>query len=658
MAIVKMRKLNMVALAYDKDRLLDALQQTGAVEIVSRAPAFGTSEGVISADGLKSYISALESALFALQTEVESYQKENDIKSELLKDGFDVSYTEFMRSGDKKEYYDSVVEKIRALIDEKNALKGELVKAQKNAQALDIYQTIRLPFSLFNSTQNTKNRLGIVPTASFDALQNALSEMELCAVETLAQTSESVLLFVVAHKQAEGEMSGVLSAFGFADCPYTGEQSGEQAYQSAIKKCEELISALKENAVTVYALKEEIRGLKVYLDYNYYLLEKEETNGKLSTTQTTFIFEAFVPAPSEEEVKNAIDSLGGANYYEFSEPLDTDEPPTLLKNNAVVGSFEGITNTYSAPNYREFDPNAVMSFFYSLFMGFIIGDAGYGFLMSLIGGLLWAKHLKRPTGMSRLAGAFALGGLFAIMWGALFNSFFGFMILPSTVMPNPQTDMWLLAGIKVPSVLIIAMELGIFQIFVGYICKAWQHFRRGEVLDGIFSGVLWAIFSVGLALAIVGFVEEANLPFLATYGGITAGVSLGLAVITAGWKEKFFGKFTKGFGAAYGVINYASDILSYARLYGLMLSGAVIAQIIATYGGGFIVSGNILLVILGVVIMLVGHAFNLVMNLLGAYIHDARLQYVEFYGRFFEGEGELFAPLGSSQKYVYLLRKE
>lgn len=658
MAIVKMRKLNMVALAYDKDRLFDALQQTGAVEIVSRAPVFGTNEGVISADGLKSYISALESALFALQTEVESYQKENDIKSELLKDGFDVSYTEFMRSGDKKEYYDSVVEKIRALIDEKNALKGELVKAQKNAQALDIYQTIRLPFSLFNSTQNTKNRLGIVPTASFDALQTALSEIELCAVETLAQTSESVLLFIVAHKQAEGEVSGALSAFGFADCPYTGEQSGEQAYQSAVKKCEDITSALKENAIAMYALKEEIRGLKVYLDYNYYLLEKEETNGKLSTTQTTFIFEAFVPAPSEEEVKNAIDSLGGANYYEFSEPLDTDEPPTLLKNNAVVGSFEGITNTYSAPNYREFDPNAVMSFFYSLFMGFIIGDAGYGFLMSLIGGLLWAKHLKRPTGMSRLAGAFALGGLFAIMWGALFNSFFGFMILSNTVMPNPQTDMWLLAGIKVPSVLIIAMELGIFQIFVGYICKAWQHFRRGEVLDGIFSGVLWAIFSVGLALAIVGFVEEANLPFLATYGGITAGVSLGLAVITAGWKEKFFGKFTKGFGAAYGVINYASDILSYARLYGLMLSGAVIAQIISTYGGSFIVSGNVAFIILGVVIMLVGHAFNLIMNLLGAYIHDARLQYVEFYGRFFEGEGELFAPLGSSQKYVYLLRKE
>ena len=96
--------------------------------------------------------------------------------------------------------------------------------------------------------------------------------------------------------------------------------------------------------------------------------------------------------------------------------------------------------------------------------------------------------------------------------------------------------------------------------------------------------------------------------------------------------------------------------MSYARLYGLMLSGAVIAQIIATYSAQFIASGNIALILLAVVLLIVGNGFNLVMNLLGAYIHDARLQYVEFYGRFFEGEGELFTPLGSNQKYIYLLK--
>jgi V/A-type H+-transporting ATPase subunit I len=198
------------------------------------------------------------------------------------------------------------------------------------------------------------------------------------------------------------------------------------------------------------------------------------------------------------------------------------------------------------------------------------------------------------------------------------------------------------------------MELGVAQIFVGYMCKAVQEWRRGGIIDGICDGVLWALFSVGIGLAIVGFLEEAALPILATVGGITAGASLLLAMLTAGRKEKFFGKFTKGFGAAYGVINYASDILSYARLYGLMLSGAVIAQIIAQYSTQFITSGNVLLIALGILILLVGHGFNLVMNLLGAYIHDARLQYVEFYGRFFEGEGELFKPLGSQHKYVYV----
>ena len=129
-------------------------------------------------------------------------------------------------------------------------------------------------------------------------------------------------------------------------------------------------------------------------------------------------------------------------------------------------------------------------------------------------------------------------------------------------------------------------------------------------------------------------------------------------MLTAGHGQKFFARFTKGFGAAYGVINYASDVLSYARLYGLLLSGAVIANIVSTYAMGFITGGNVIVAVLGVMLMVAGHAFNLAMSLLGAYIHDARLQYVEFFGKFYEGEGELFTPLGSSQKYVYLLPAE
>jgi V/A-type H+-transporting ATPase subunit I len=299
-----------------------------------------------------------------------------------------------------------------------------------------------------------------------------------------------------------------------------------------------------------------------------------------------------------------------------------------------------------------------MGLFYSIFMGFIIGDAGYGILMFLGGGFLWWKGLKMPTGTSLMAGSVAIGGIFAIIWGLLFSSLFGFAVFEKSVMPNAQTDMWMLAGIRVPAVLIISMLIGVAHLTVGYVCKAVQEWRRGSFWDGMFDGIVWAIFSVGVAMAILGFTEEAGVPFLQTAGAVTAGGSLLLAMLTAGRKEKGFGKFTKGFGAAYGVINYASDILSYARLYGLMLSGAVIAGIIAGYASDFFASGNVAFIILGVVLLIIGNAFNLVMNLLGAYIHDARLQYVEFYGKFFEGEGVLFKPLGSDRKYISVVKDE
>jgi V/A-type H+-transporting ATPase subunit I len=372
------------------------------------------------------------------------------------------------------------------------------------------------------------------------------------------------------------------------------------------------------------------------------------------STERTFLLEAYVPEGEEKVVAEALDGASGAVYYEFGYPAEDENPPTLMKNKPMLSNFEAITNMYSPPNSREFDPTAVMAAFYSIFLGFIMADIGYGLLMFLGGGAIYLKT-KRDSGIKRLSGVFAVGGVFAVIWGILFNSLFGISLsFMPTLMPNPQKDMWSLAGIQVPSVLVISLLIGNVQLFAGYVCRAVQCIRRGEIVDGLCDGVTWAVFSVGVFLAIIGFIKEANMSALATVGGILAAVGLVAAMLTAGRKEKIVGKFTKGFGAAYGVINYASDILSYARLYGLMLSGAVIAQIVSQYGVQFITGGNVAFIIIGILLMLVGHAFNLAMSLLGAYIHDARLQYVEFYGRFFEGEGELFTPLGSNHKYIYL----
>lgn len=649
--IEKMRKLNLAALSYDRDGILDVLQRTNAVEIKDHAVEEGTEPLSAQGEELSALLSSLESAIETLSARAADMDGKDNTVS--VKDGFSVTYSEFISAGERREEAAAVVSKVNALTEEINSYISEQGRLARAIAAAEPYGGLKIPFSQYAATRYTKTVLGIVPAPAWEELKKQLDETKLAAYDAQAG-GETVTLAVSCHTSVWAEVEGILSGSGFSPCPYSGDISGEEQLASLkgqLQYADEKKRAAEEN---LSGLTSEIRGLKIYCDYVGFQLEKAEAVSKMRGTERTFFLEAFVPANYEQNVKSMLDKCGYAIWYEFSDPTEDEEVPTLMRNNAVVSNFEAITNMYSPPNAHEFDPNTVMAFFYSLFLGFIMGDIGYGLLMLLGGGALWIKS-RKGSGLKSLSGVFAVGGIFAVIWGFLFNSFFGVQILPVTLMPDAQSGMYSFMGIKIPAVLVIAMILGISQLFAGYVCKAVQEWRKGRFFDGLFDGILWALFSVGVALAILGLVEDFNLPkIFLTVGGITAGASLALAALTAGRKEKFVGKFTKGFGSVYGVINYVSDILSYARLYGLMLSGAIIAQIVSKYSIDFITGGNVLFAILGVILMLVGHAFNLAIGLLGAYIHDARLQYVEFYGRFYTGEGELFTPLGSQHRHIYI----
>lgn len=659
MAVAEMRVLNLAAMSYDRDRILNALHRTGATEIKTHYEAENTSVLCEDWEELSGRVSRLDGALNLLCAEVDAYNKDNKIKSDGLKDGFAVSYSEFICANALKDECEELVEKIYALYDERRELTARKVKLGRYAATAEIYSGVEEKFNAFSPTAHAKIMLGTVPAQEKDNFLKAAEDMELCCAAVLAADAESALVVFAAHKSEEGA-EVFLQSCGFAACPFPPEKSGAEINAELNKEINELTVRTDEITKEICGFGGHIKKLKIYSDYLGFEVEKLSLSEKMRSTAKTFLLEAYLPKEAEELVRTALDEASDDVYYEFSEPSADEMPPTLYKNNAVVKNFETITNMYSPVNAREFDPNTVMAFFYSLFLGFIMGDMGYGLLMFIVGGAVYLKKRASDSGLKRMSGVFAIGGIFAILWGVLFGSLFGIELIPP-LMPNAKDDTWGVMGINVPAVLIIAMELGIVHLMAGYICKAIQHMRRGRFWDGMLDGLVWAVFSIGVGVAIAGFIEQANAGILAAVGGIMAGASLFVAVLTAGRKEKFFGKITKGFGAAYGIINYVSDVLSYARLYGLMLSGAVIAQIIAEYtvvGNastvGFLVSGNPLLIILGVFIFVVGHVFNLAIGLLGAYIHDARLQYVEFFGRFYEGEGELFAPLGSTHKYIKL----
>ncbi len=656
MAVAEMVKLNLAGMAYEKDALLNALQRTGATEIKMHYEAENTSVLTSDCENLRLNLVKTETALERLLYAVNSYVKENKIKpDDEFKDGFEVSYSQFLAAKDMKDEIAALVNKTDSIYSKEKELVSELNKLRRTISSAQIYSCLDYPLNI-RGTEHTKFRLGTLPQK---AVAN-IAENELFVFRVLAEYGGECLLFTAYHNSVVQDTEKTLQEAGFTVCPFNDGRTGREFYKSLRKREAEIKKEIKSNAESAYSLKNRIRDIKIYSDYLSFELEKAELSEKLRATQTTFLLEAYIPKECEERIKNAVEEVTNAVYFEFSKPADDEVPPTLLKNNKVIKNFEAITNMYSPVRYGEFDPNTIMAFFYSVFLGFIMGDIGYGLLMTVLGGFVYFRT-KRDTGMKRLAGVFATGGIFAVIWGFLFNSLFGLPVFKSAVMPDAQGDMWSLMGIKIPAVLIISLLIGVVQLCVGYVCKSVQCWRRGKVSDGLFDGIVWALFTAGVGLAIVGLIDDFNLMVLAYVGGITAGAMLLIAMLTAGRKEKILGKFTKGFGAAYGVINFASDVLSYARLYGLMLSGAVIAQIISGYavtgmngGVGMLFSGNAGLVILGVVLMLIGHAFNLAIGLLGAYIHDARLQYVEFYGRFYEGEGELFAPLGSKHKYIYL----
>ena len=292
-----------------------------------------------------------------------------------------------------------------------------------------------------------------------------------------------------------------------------------------------------------------------------------------------------------------------------------------------------------------------------IFFGLIMADIGYGILL-FAGGLLLSARLKIDNGFKKLTKILMYGGLFTIVFGALFGSLFGFSLY--TFLPDPSSG----NRTDVLTILLGCLALGLFQITIGYALKAVNDLRDGRVLDALCDAFTWILFNVGLFFAVFNFLTEyfeipvannvhAFFETMTLPGVVMLGVGLLGAMLTAGRKEKILGKFTKGFGALYGVINLLSDVLSYARLFGLMLSGMIIAQQFNGIGLDLIAGGAIGYVF-GPLVMLVGHAFNIAMGVLGAYIHDCRLQYIEFFSKFYTGEGKLFTPIGSRVQYIHI----
>ena len=364
--------------------------------------------------------------------------------------------------------------------------------------------------------------------------------------------------------------------------------------------------------------------------YDYYLSRRDLriAQRNIVTTKNTFYLEGWMPEGCKIE-----------NNKEFiikvREERENDDVPVLVKNNKIVEPFQSITNMYSVPNKHELDPNPIMSIFYIIFFGLMLSDAGYGLLLTL-GCLFMIKKKKYARGEGNLIKLLAYCGVSAIAWGLFFGSCFG-NIFPLKAVIDPLKDVMPLMG--------LALLFGIIHIYVGMFMKLIQLIKEKKVLDAIFDVVLWYLLLTGVFLLVIPIVAG-DIGIWSEIGKYLAIVGAIGLVLTGGRHEKnIIKKIIKGITGLYDITGYFSDVLSYSRLMALCLSTGVIAQVV-----------NLLAELVGPVpaifVGIIGHGFNLANSALGSYVHTSRLQYVEFFGKFYEGGGKEFTPFKYKNKYT------
>ena len=479
-------------------------------------------------------------------------------------------------------------------------------------------------------------------TVTDDALR-ALSD-SLSGLLTWQQASSDKTLrylLIACHKSVKEQALSALRELGFSTVSFRGLCGTAEEND---KKLEAALAALESERREIERRVERFGGNRETLleasDRAAILLRREEAKSRLIETDKVFLLEGWLPADRCTALEKALEPFTCA--VETREPAEDEYPqvPVQLRNNKLTRPLNMVTEMYSLPAYGTLDPNPLMAPFFILFYGIMMADMGYGLLMMIASVIIGKKY--RPKGTSgELFSLLGLCGLSTFIVGAMTGGFFGDFLTQLVAIVSPGT-VFTLPKLFDPlddltMILIGSMALGVVQIITGMSISLIEKCRRKKFLDAFFEEITWWIVFLGIALAVL------------KKG--TAVLYLGCALVLLGpiVQGKGWGKLTGVFGSVYNhVTGYFGDILSYTRLMALMLAGSVIAQVFNMLAA---MPGN---VIAFLIISMLGNAMNFGLNLLGCYVHDLRLQCLEFFNKFYVDGGKPFRPMTLDTEYVDL----
>ncbi len=656
MAILKMKRLRLMVARSQKDELLKALIRLGCVQFSE------LEDEVQNLDSLRRAESdtlAVRSDHASLLRAVELLGKYAPEKKPMLSAMPEVEGETLL--GDEG-------------LDEALALAGEIIAADERIRRIGSEESREravieslvpwLPLDLpldVDGTERSSVLLGSIPVKiSVDKVREAIEgvteESELFEV---SRDKKASYVMIVCAKEALAELQEALRAFDFTAQSFAG-MSGP-AKQCSARSTAALEKLGREKAACEASIVEKAErrdALKLAADRLEAKLAMAEAADLSLATDDVVLMQGWVPAEKEAALEEVLSRCDCA--WECEDPPEEDYPevPVSLKNNKITNALNMVTEMYSLPAYGTVDPNPLMAPFFILFYGLMMADIGYGLIM-IAAALVAMKKLKPRGGSLAFCQLLLYGGVATAAMGVLTGAFFSDVPYQLVHLFNPESSwpgLWHLFSPESDSELVLygSLVLGMLHLNTGMIVSAVQKVKNGDKAGALFEeGSLWIILVGALLLATdMLLVKNGVLHTAAIAVLIVGGVML---LFGAGRGAKGFGKVTAAFGCIYNTATgWFGDVLSYSRIMALMLAGGVVGKVFNTVAVMPAQSGgvNVFTMLAFVIIFVLGHAINFALNLLGCYVHDLRLQCLEFFGKFYSDGGKPFRPLKFGGKYV------
>ncbi len=665
MAVLQMQRISICALKKNRKAILEKLQSMGVMEVsqfLEEEEGFQHMDTANASSSFEKAASSLDRALDILQ--IYAPEKKSMLSSLAGKDL--IGKEKYRQIIGEKESLLRTANEIQSLDRERAEQKSEILKLENSIESLTPWLPLEVPMD-YDGTKHTQMMLGTMPGEwSLEQIYSVIAEkspeVQGFEVHIISAGQEGTYLTVFCLREEAHQIEEALRGRGFARPSQLLQQvpaKAKSGMEAEISRRNQKITEIEQKLAGFGDRRE---NLKLLADYYRVRADKYEILGTLPQTERTFFISGYVPAKYTDKLRSALESSYDC-VVDIEDLNEDEEAPVLLQNNAFSESAEGVLESYGLPGKGEIDPTAIMSAFYVFLFGLMLSDAAYGVIVSIACGLALAKFPRMGEGMKKSLKLFFWCGLSTLFWGIMFGGYFGDVVdVVSRTFFGRQVSipaLWFVPLNDPMKLLIYSMLFGLIHLFTGLGIKGYMCIKDKRYVDFFCDVVLWFLFLLGLIIMflptdIFASVAGAKIVFPAAVnllGKASAIVGAVGILLMSGRENKNFGlRIALGAYDLYNVTGWLSDVLSYSRLLALGLATGVIAQVVNQMGS---MAGNSIFgVILFIVVFIVGHTLNLAINLLGAYVHTNRLQYVEFFGKFYEGGGRMFNPFKENTKYV------